>query len=376
MKILVLNAGSSSMKFKLYDMSGESVIAEGNFQKIGLPGSEISDHSDALREMLALIGGIDGIGAVGHRISMGGDKYRQSAVATEEVIRAVEGFSAVAPLHTPPQAGCVRACKALFGEDFPMAISFDTAFHYSIPEKAYLYGIPYEYYEKYGVRRFGFHGLSYRFVVDRYNELTGGMADSENLAVCHLGGGASVAAVKHGICIDNSFGFGTGEGLPCGSRAGTLDHVAIGYLMDQTGMTYREMQDVLHKKSGILGISGLSSDEKMLEEAAANGHGRAQLALDVMAHSIKKIIGAYTFAMGGLDTIIFTGGIENSNVMRTLVCDGLDNLGITLDADANVRHNRAEHLISSKDSRVKIWIIPTNEELVIARDTYKLVQDR
>ncbi len=258
-----------------------------------------------------------------------------------------------------------------------MAAGFDTAFHHSIPEQAYIFAIPYEYYETYGVRRFGFHGLSYQFVVERYDELTGGRAGSEKLVVCHLGGGASVTAVQNGKSIDNSFGMGTGEGLPCGSRSGSFDHVALGFLMEKTGLSYHEMEEVLHKKSGILGISGISSDEKELEDAAMQGDRRAQLALDVLAHAVVKHIGAYAFEMGGLDAIIFTGGIgENSYYMRSKICRGLGAFGIGLDEDANVKYNRTEHEISAPGGRVKLWIIPHERGAVIAQDTYKLVRGR
>ena len=396
MKVLVLNAGSSSMKFKLYDMIDKSVIAEGNCQRLGLPESEIKyvsnkklvltehleNHGEALMRMIELlttgdtkvIESIEEIGAIGHRVSMGGPNYRRSTLVDDAVLEAVNTLSIITPLHNPPQAMCIRECQKIFGKDFPMAIGFDTAFHHSIPEKVYTYAIPHELAEKYGVRRYGFHGLSYQYVVERYDEITGGKAQTEKMVVCHLGGGASATAVKFGKSLDNTFGFGTGEGLVAGSRAGSLDHVAIGYLMEKTGMSYSEIEVLLHKDSGILGISGVSSDEKELEDAAAEGNKRAQLALDVMAHNVTKTIGAYAFEMGGLDTIIFTGGIgENSDIMRELICRGLDGVGIVLDKQANVEHNRTEHEISDKSSKVKIWIIPTNEELVIAQDTFKLV---
>jgi acetate kinase len=235
--------------------------------------------------------------------------------------------------------------------------------------------VPYEYYEKYGMRRYGFHGLSYQFVVDRYAELTGGDLQNHRMVVCHLGGGASATAVKNGKSMDNTFGFGTGQGLLGGSRAGDFDHVGIGYLMEKTGLSYREMEDVLHKQSGLLGISGLSSDERELEEAAAAGNARAQLALDVMALQVKKYIGAYAFEMGGLDTLIFTGGIgENSDIIRAMTLAGLQSFGIVLDKEKNLSLNRKEANISTADSKVDVWIIPTNEELVIASDTMKLLE--
>ena len=384
------------MKFKLYNMTDKSVIAEGNCQRVGLPEGEIKyisdkklvltepleNHGKALSRVIELLttgetkvlDGINEISAIGHRVSMGGPDYRQSTLVTDDVLEAVERLSPITPLHNPPQANCIRECREIFGKSFPMAIGFDTAFHHSIPEKVYTYAIPHKISEELGVRRYGFHGLSYQYVVERYDEITGGKAQNERMVVCHLGGGASATAVKFGKSLDNTFGFGTGEGLVAGTRAGSFDHVAIEYIMEKIGMSYKEVEDMLHRDSGILGISGISSDEKELEDAAMAGNERAQLALDVMAHNIIKTIGAYAFEMGGLDTIIFTGGIgENSDIMREMVCRDLEGVGIVLDKAANVEFNRTEHEISAASSKVKIWIVPTNEELVIAQDTYKLV---
>jgi len=388
------------MKFKLYDMSDQSVIAQGNCQRVGTCGSDIKytvngrshvsavdlpDHGAALQEVLELlssgetkvISGADDISAVGHRVVFGGAQYMQSVFAGEDVIRSIEGYAPIAPLHNPVQAGCIRFCKEIFGENVQMAAVFDTAFHHTQPQKAFMYAIPFEYYEHHGVRRYGFHGLSYQFVTDRYDEISGGLLSREKIVACHLGGGASAAAIMHGKSIDSSFGFGSGEGIPCGTRVGTFDHSAIGFLMEKTGNTYDEIEDMLNKKSGLLGLSGISSDQLKIErEVIGFGHRRGMLALEVMAYTVKKCIGAYAFAMNGLDTIIFTGGIgENSDFMRELVCRDLENLGIVLDKQANKKHNRTEYLISSAGSKVKIWIIPTNEELVIARDTYKLMQE-
>jgi len=386
------------MKFKLYNMPDETVLAQGNCQRVGGPGGEIKysilgesntiavslgDHKQALEVVLELlsdgatnvIGDKSEIAAVGHRVVFGGAEYTHSALASEDVISSIERYAAIAPLHNPVQAGCIRICGQIFGDSVPMAAVFDTAFHHAIPPKAYTYAIPYEYYENYGVRRYGFHGLSYQFIADRYNEISDGDLLREKIVACHLGGGASVSAVLYGKSVSCSLGFGSGEGIPCGTRVGTFDHSAIGFLMEKTGNTYYEIEDILNKKSGVFGISGISSDQLALESAADEGNPRALLALEVMAHAIKRSIGAFTFEMGGLDTIIFTGGIgENSFVMRELICEGLQSLDIILDKQANVKHNRCEYLVSAKDSKVKIWIIPTNEELVIARDTYKLVK--
>lgn len=398
MKVLIINAGSSSLKFKLYNMADDTVIAEGNCQRVGLSDSEIRyknasgvketfvenlpSHRAALRRVLALlcegetavIASIKEIDAAGHRVSMGGDRYAETVLVDESVIETVDELSEITPLHNPPQLKCILACRELFGENFPMTVGFDTAFHHSIPQRAFTYGIPYEYYEKYSLRRYGFHGLSYQFVVERYNELTGGGSAGEKLVACHLGGGASVSPIVGGVSMDNTFGFGTGQGPVCGSRAGTFDHVAIGYLMKKTGMDYQQIEEMLHREGGILGISGISSDEKELEDAVMAGSERAKLALEVMAYQIRQYIGGYAFSMGGLDSIIFTGGIgENSDYMRAEICANLEPFGIVLDGSANVEHNRTEHLISTPDSKVKVWIIPTNEELVIARDTMRIL---
>jgi acetate kinase len=398
-KILVVNAGSTSVKFKLFDMPAGAVVAEGNCQRVGLKDSEIkyidsaghktllvedlADHNAAFRKIIALltpgetavIGDIAEIDAVGHRISMGGSEYVRTTFATEDVLATADELSDITPLHNPPQVGAIRACRAVFGDSIPMTAGFDTAYHQTMPQASYLYAVPYEYYEKYGMRRYGFHGLSYQFVVDRYAQLTGNDLQNHRMVVCHLGGGASATAVKNGKSMDNTFGFGTGQGLLGGSRAGDFDHVGIGYLLEKTGLSYREMEDVLHKQSGLLGISGLSSDERELEEAAAAGNARAQLALDVMAQQVKKYIGAYAFEMGGLDTLIFTGGIgENSDIIRKMTLAGLESFGIVLDKEKNLSLNRKEAKISTEVSRVDVWIIPTNEELVIASDTMKLLE--
>ena len=398
MKILVANAGSTSVKFKLYNMDDNSVIAEGNCQRVGLKDSEIKyvdgngkkflfvkdlpSHSGAFKEIISLltsgetkvINNVDEINAVGHRVSMGGAKFVKTSLIDDAFLAEVESFSEITPLHTPPQVNAIRACREVFGEDITMAAGFDTAYHQTIPPVSYVYPIPYEYLEKYNVRRFGFHGLSYQFVVQRYAELTGNDYSNHNMVVCHLGGGSSATAVKNGKSYDNTFGFGTGEGLVCGSRAGNFDHVGVGYLMHKTGKTYEEIESVLHRDSGLLGISGVSSDEREVEEAAAAGNERAKLALEIMAQQVKRYIGAYTFEMGGLDTIVFTGGIgENSDKMREMICAGLENLGVEMDKNLNIELNRSEGKISKQGSKVEIWIIPTNEELVIAQDTLKLI---
>lgn len=397
LKILVINAGSTSVKFRLFDMETSTVVAEGNCQKVGRQDSELKfvkenggktlitlpllTHGDALLKIIEMltsgdtkiIENIREIGAVAHRVSMGGPKYLKTVEVTEDVILTVEGLSDITPLHNPPQAKVMRACREIFGADFPMAVGFDTAFNATIPLVAHIYPVPYRYYEQHQFRKYGFHGLSHQFVSERCAELSGRDPKGTRVISCHLGGGSSVCAIKDGISIDNSFGIGTGQGPACGTRAGTIDHAGIGYLMKRENITYDEAEEILHRESGLLGLSGISSDEKEIEDAAANGDARAQLTLDVMAYQIKNYIGSYAFAMGGLDTVIFTGGIgENSDFMRAKICDGLSEFGIVLDENANVKFNRREHKISAATSKVDIWIIPTNEEYVIARDAQRL----
>ena len=398
LKILVINAGSSSVKFKLYDMEAGTVPAEGNCQRVGLSGSEVKyslsdgrkfkyvevlpDHNAALQRILALLTAgetkvlerIGELSAIGHRVSMSGPRYADSVLVSEDVIAEVERMSEITPLHNPPQAKVIRVCREILGQEFPMVVGFDTGFHQTIPKEAYIYPVPYRYLEQYDLRKYGFHGLSHLFVVERYAELTGRELKGTRIVTCHLGGGSSVTAVKDGKSVDNTFGIGTGQGVLCGTRAGDFDHVGIGYLMRRENLTYDQVEDILHRESGLLGISGLSSDEKELEDLAAQGNERAQLAMAVMARQVKKYIGSYAFAMGGLDTVIFTGGIgENSDVMRGMVCEGLEGFGIVLDKQANFQFNRTEHKISAPESKVDIWAIPTNEELVIARDTQRIV---
>ena len=396
MIILVLNAGSTSLKFKLYEMNDSSVIAEGNCQKVGAENADmkylsgktgkitktlpIRSHADAVALMLEMLASGEtkviesekDIKVVAHRVSMGGD-YNSSVMIDEGVIQMIEAKSPLAPLHNPVQARVIRDCRRVFGEDFPMVAGFDTAFNATIPPVAHLYAVPYRLYEGHGFRRYGYHGLSYQFVAERYEAVSGNKLAGRNIAACHLGGGSSVCAIKDGKATENTFGIGTGQGPACGTRAGTVDHAGIGYLMQKENLTYQEIEDMLHRESGLLGISGVSGDEKEVEDAAFAGHERAQLALDFMAYQIKTYIGSYAFAMGRLDTIIFTGGIgENSDYMRASICSGLESFGIKLDEGANREFNRREYKISAADSRVDIWIIPTNEELVIARDAVKL----
>lgn len=394
MTILVLNAGSTSLKFKLYDMPAERVVAEGNCQKVGHENAEfkytgadgvktkktmqLATHADALTVILdtlksgGVIKDVSDIDAVSHRVAQGG-KYESTVMMGDSVIETVEEMGEIAPLHNFPEARVMRDCRKIFGENFPMTVAFDTAFNATVPPVAFLYGVPYRYYEQYAFRRYGYHGLSYHFIIDRYAGLTGKDLKGTRIVACHLGGGSSVCAVKDGKAVENTFGMGSGQGPLCGTRAGTVDHAGIGYLMHKEKLNYDQIEEILHKESGILGISGISGDEKELEDAAFAGNERAQLALDVMAYQLRGYIGSFAFNMGRVDTIIFTGGIgENSDYMREKICSGLEGFGIILDKDANKAFNRQEHKMSAADSKVEIWTIPTNEELVMARDTFKL----
>lgn len=397
MKVLVLNAGSCSLKFKLYDMdSSEQVLAEGNCQRVGLETGEIKyiregcpnitltpplpTHQDALKYAIqlltqgegAVLSSIHQIGAVGHRLSMGGSRFVQSVEIDDAVIQEISSFREITPLHTPAQVATLEACRKLMGE-VPMAAGFDTAFHQTIPLVNQLFPIPYRYYEELGVRRYGFHGLSHQFVAERYWELTKRSPKGHRMVICHLGGGASLTAVQDGASRNNTFGMGTGLGMLSGSRCGTCDTSAVGYIMGKESKTFDQVFELLHRESGLLGISGVSSDAYEVEKAALAGNQRAILALDMMTQQVKQYIGSYAFEMGGLDTILFTGGIgENSDYVRERCCQGLEAFGIRLDALANREHNHSEHCISQPDSPVDIWIIPTNEELLIARDTYRL----
>lgn len=397
MIILVINAGSTSVKFKLYDMADESVLAEGNCQKVGRDDAElkfkgknsgkiqlvmpVKSHGDALSlilEMLTtgdtkVIEGVKDIAAVAHRVSQGG-RYDTTVFVDENVIEAIEEKSWIAPLHNPVQAMAIRDCRRIFGESFPMTVGFDTAFNMTIPPVAYIYAVPYKYYEEYNFRRYGYHGLSYQFVIERYAKLSGRDLAGSRIVACHLGGGSSVCAIKDGKAVENSFGMGTGQGPACGTRAGTVDHVGLGYLMQKENLSYDEMEEILHRESGLLGISGISGDEYEIEKAAFSGNARAQLTLDFMEYQIKGYIGSYAFNMGGVDAIIFTGGIgENSDYMREKICGGLEAFGIKLDLEANKKFNRTEHKMSAADSLTEIWAIPTNEEIVIARETIGLI---
>ena len=392
MKVLVVNCGSSSLKYQLFNMNDESVLAKGLVDRIGIEGSvlnhqptgkpkvalneEIADHTVAIKMVLAaltdaehgVLSSIDEIDAIGHRVVHGAEKFSDSVLISPAVMEALREFTELAPLHNPPNISGINACAATMPQ-VPQVGVFDTAFHQTMPKHAFLYGIPYEAYQKYGVRRYGFHGTSHKYVSQRVSELMGAHMSNLRIITCHLGNGASIAAIKNGKSIDTSMGFTPLEGLVMGTRCGDIDPAIPSFLMKKMGMSPEEVDTYMNKKSGVLGLSGLSSDFRDLEQAADAGNERAQLAIDVFAYTVRKYIGSYTAAMGGVDAIIFTAGLgENSPRMRDKICNGLEFLGTRVDAVKNDMRGK-EQEISADGSKVKIFVIPTNEELVIARDT-------
>lgn len=398
MKILVINCGSSSLKFQLIDSETEAVAAKGLCERIGIDGSRLvytpaggekketvtpmKDHTEAVRLVLdaltdkesGVIESLSEIDAVGHRLVHGGEKFASSTLINEEVIAAITECNDLAPLHNPANLIGIRACQELM-PGVPQAGVFDTAFHQTMPEESYLYAIPYEYYEKYKVRRYGFHGTSHSYVSKRAAELLGKNYEELKIIVCHLGNGASVSAVKNGKCVDTSMGLTPLEGLVMGTRSGDIDPAIIEFIAHKENKTIDEMMEILNKKSGMYGISGyLSSDSRDLEEAYRAGKPEGIRTFKACSHRIAKYIGAYTAVMNGVDVICFTAGIgENSALTRKLVCEHLGYLGITLDEEQNKKRGE-DVIISTADSRVKVMVIPTNEELAIARETAALVK--
>lgn len=395
MKVLVINCGSSSLKYQVLDMKTEALEAKGLVERIGLEGAVITHqktgmdkfelvtpmetHKEAIGHVLdavvnedhGVVKSMDEIGAVGHRVVHAGEKYAESVIITESVIDALEECVELAPLHNPPNLLGIRACQELM-PNTPMVAVFDTAFHQTMPPESYIYAIPYEYYEKYGIRRYGFHGTSHKYVAERASEIMNVSLDDLKIITCHLGNGASVSAIKRGICIDTSMGFTPLEGLVMGTRSGDLDPAIVTYIREKEGLEPGQANEILNKKSGVLGISGVSSDFRDLETATEQGNERALLALKVFAHKVRGYIGNYIAQMNGVDCIVFTAGVgENDIGMRDIICNDMGNLGIKLDLAKNKVRGK-EMVISRDDSRVKVILIPTNEELMIARDTYAL----
>ena len=397
MKILVINAGSSSLKYQLIDMETEAVLAKGLCERIGIDGHlkhtplvegkavfnedvAMPTHSEAIAAVIdkltspqyGVVNSMKEIDAVGHRVVHGGEKFASSVRITDDVMKAIEECIPFAPLHNPANITGIKACQAVMG-DVPMVAVFDTAFHQTMPGKAFMYALPYQYYLSNGVRRYGFHGTSHRYVSARCAELMGKPIEELKIVSCHMGNGSSLAAIDHGKCVDTSMGFTPLVGLPMGTRCGDLDAGVIQYLMNKYGYSIDEMLNILNKKSGVLGVSGVSSDFRDLDKAAAEGNERAKLALDMFHYWVAKVAGSYVAAMNGVDAIVYTAGVgENSSSTRAAISEYFGYLGVKIDPVANSK--RGEDIeISTPDSKVKVFVIPTNEELVIARDTRDIV---
>ena len=396
MKILVLNCGSSSVKYKLIDSESKEVLAEGGVEKIGLPDSflkfkrqdgsketivvDMPDHTEAVKNVLkvltdpkeGVIKSFDEIGAVGHRVVHGMEKFNKSVLITPEVIEKVKECYPVAPLHNPANITGIEAVTAIL-PNVPQVGVFDTAFHQTMPAKAYMYALPYEAYEKFGVRRYGFHGTSHRYVSRRACEFLGLKYEDQRIITCHIGNGASVAAIKDGVSVDTSMGLTPTEGLIMGTRVGDVDPGALIYLMQREGLDADGLMNLVNKRSGMAGFTEISSDMRDIEDAIAKGNERARLAMDMYEYRILKYIGAYTAVLGGCDVLVFTAGVgENGPEMREEILEQLGFMGVTIDKEANKVRGK-EALISGKDSKVKVVVIPTDEELMIAQDTAAIV---
>ena len=397
MKVLVLNCGSSSIKYKLYDMTTKEVMAQGGIEKLGLPDSflkftladgskkiiekNMPEHTVGVELILEVltnaeygcIKSLEEIDAVGHRLVHGGEKFNTSVVITPEVISQMEACTELAPLHNPANLKGVAAITKIL-PNVPQVGVFDTAFHQTMPAHAYIYALPYEYYEKYGVRRYGFHGTSHRYVSRRACEFLGLDYENTKVITAHIGGGGSITAVKNGKSIDTSMGLTPVEGLVMGTRCGDVDLGAITFLMEKEGLDAAGVNAVINKKSGVMGVSGVSSDMRDIEAAIAAGNERAKLALDMFEYRLLKYIGAYTAALNGVDVLVFTGGIgENQMQTRDFICRGLEYLGVKYNAELNAKSRGEEIEISTPDSKVRVVVIPTDEELTIASDTVALV---
>lgn len=396
MKVLVINSGSSSLKYQLIDMENDCVMAKGICEKIGIGGRhkhssdgkddfiedvEIKNHSEAARIVIdtltkgdyAVISSIEEIGAVGHRIVQGGDLFSGPELVTDEVIEKIEGLHSLAPLHAYPNAAGIRSCKAVM-PNIPQVVVFDTAFHQTMPEYAYMYGLPMEYYDKYKIRRYGFHGTSHKYVSRKAAEWLGKDINDLKLVTLHLGNGSSLCAIKNGECVDTSMGLTPLEGPMMGTRCGSIDPAAVAFIMEKEGLSGSEMNDIMNKKSGLMAISGVSSDFRDVRAAADAGNKNAELALHMFAYQCKKILAGYISVLGGVDAIVFTAGVgENRPDTRELIVEGLEFLGIKIDKEKNDVMGKDVD-ISSPDATIKTLILTTNEELMIARETVKLIQ--
>jgi len=399
MKVLVVNAGSSSLKYQLFDTEVGAVLAKGNCERIGIDGSRIihktngkdeyikeqslSDHSAAMKlvvdtllnKTVGCIDSVDEIEAIGHRVVHGGPFFTESVLVTDEVMAVLEKCVSYAPLHTPAHIMGIKGCKAAM-PDTPEVLVFDTAFHQTMPKDAYMYGVSYDMYEDYGIRRYGAHGTSHRYVSGEMIKLLGGKAEGTRIVTCHIGNGSSISAVKDGKCVDTSMGFTPLDGVLMGTRCGSIDPAIVPFIMEKKGYTPKEMDNYMNKQCGFAGIGGVGSDSRDVERAMNEGNERAKLALDMLSYQIKKYIGSYSAAMGGLDAIVFTAGIgEHVPYIRRNATSGLEYLGVKLDEERNTfGHSNTPVKLSSDDSRVLVYMIPTNEELVIARDTETIVK--
>lgn len=401
MKILVINAGSSSVKYQLIDMENEKVLAKGLCDRIGIAGGnfkhqpygkdaykvdvQMANHSEAIKLVTdalidkdhGVISSMAEVSAVGHRVLHGGEKFSGSVIINADVIAAIEECCELGPLHNPHNLTGIRACEEILGKDVPQVAVFDTGFHQSMPDYAYLYALPYEYYEKYRIRRYGFHGTSHRYVSMRAAALLGKDPKDLKIVTCHLGNGSSIAAVDGGKCFDTTMGLTPAEGIMMGTRAGNIDPAIIPLLMEKENMSPKDIDNMINKKSGILGVSQVTSDNRDIEEGARNGNERYQLIENMLCHQLTKFVGGYIAAMGGCDAVVFTGGIgENNPHYRERVAKKLEFMGAKIDVEANKKAMRTsdENDVSAADSKIKILVIPTNEELMIARDTLELTK--
>ncbi len=398
MKILVINCGSSSLKYQLIDMADESVLCKGLCERIGIEGSKITHkakggewseevpfptHTEAFMKVVEMMTTGEGavvkdkseISAIGHRIVQGAEFFTKSEIVTDAIIDKIEEIAPLAPVHNLAHVQGLRSAKAVFGADVPNVVVFDTTFHQTMPPKAYIYGVPYEMYEKYAIRRYGAHGTSHRYVSMAAAQYLG--RSDLKMVTCHLGNGSSITAVENGKCIDTSMGLTPLAGVLMGTRCGDIDPSVVTYMEQKLGIHGQEMADYLNKKSGLLGVSGVSSDKRDVGAAAAAGNKRAQLAQDMLDYQVKKYIGAYSAAMGGLDCVVFTGGIgENDADLRAHVCENMEYLGLAIDPEKNKLRGLDINDISAEGSRVKVLVVCTNEELMIARDTKALVEAR
>jgi len=398
MKVLVINAGSSSLKYQLIDMTNEEVLAKGNCERIGIGGHithkastgavfetdiDFPTHTEAFETLKTVltsgetkvIDSLSEIYAVGHRVVHGGEKFAASARIDDKMLEVVEGLSELAPLHNPANITAIKACQKALGGGVPQVAVFDTAFHQTMPQKAYVYPLPYKYYEEDGIRRYGFHGTSHRYVSKKCAEYLGRPIEETKIVTCHLGNGSSIAAVDGGRSIDTSMGFTPLAGIIMGTRCGDIDPSIIAYLSEKYNLTASQVNDILNKESGYIGVSGVTSDDRDLRDAAAAGNKRAELAGAIQRYQIKKYIGAYAAAMGGLDAVVFTGGIgEHSPLMREEVCRNMEFLGIKIDNDKNFGASGEIVDLSTPDATVKTLVIATDEELTIARDTVEVLK--